>query len=192
MGLDSWIVDGLGSQSSAFLALAMQEKFPDLEFTPAFSSIGVRGTAESPLTLFSGVEPLAGAGRRHEIPVCLELGLDPHEHAASLFAVDLTVVALGFQPGFPYLSGLAPELCGIPRRPEPRPRLPRGSVAIAMDMAGIYPAELPGGWTVLGRTPLTICEAGSDFFPIRAGDTVRFVRISEAEFAAKEGQRLAD
>jgi KipI family sensor histidine kinase inhibitor len=125
-----------------------------------------------------------------EIPVCYEppyaldledvsrrAGLSIDEvvrlHSEATYRVDF----LGFAPGFPYLSGLDGRLA-TPRRTEPRIRIPAGSVAIAGSQAGIYPVEIPGGWNVVGRTPLRL-------FPpalLAVGDRVRFVPIAADAF----------
>ena len=89
---------------------------------------------------------------------------------------------IGFMPGFPYLSGLPDVLRGIPRRSSPRTRVPAGSVAIAEEYCGIYPAESPGGWWLLGRTPLSVCDPVSDYFLLKPGDRVQFRSITEQEF----------
>jgi KipI family sensor histidine kinase inhibitor len=81
---------------------------------------------------------------------------------------------LGFAPGFPYLLGLDPAL-QLPRRAEPRLRVPRGSVAIGGAQTGIYPRELPGGWHLVGRTPLSLFDAAGDPPCLLApGDEVHF------------------
>ncbi|WP_281885076.1 5-oxoprolinase subunit PxpB [Paenibacillus sp. YYML68] len=124
------------------------------------------------------------------VPVCFdpELGPDLEEAAAwsgltvSTFieqfcAAEYTVMMLGFMPGFPYLHGL-PEQLAQPRKQVPRLQVAQGSVAIGGAQAGIYPLEAPGGWRLLGRTPLRL------FVPERerpsllmAGDRVRFEAI---------------
>lgn len=95
-------------------------------------------------------------------------------HTAREYSVDL----LGFVPGFAYLSELDPAL-QLPRRPEPRPRVPAGSVAIAAAQTGVYPLDTPGGWHIIGRTETVMFDPARD--PpalLRAGDTVRFERSS--------------
>jgi len=77
-------------------------------------------------------------------------------HAAATY----TVAMLGFMPGFPYLRGLPPELV-TPRRATPRTQVLAGSVAIGGAQTGIYPRELPGGWQLIGRTPLNLFDAAS-------------------------------
>jgi KipI family sensor histidine kinase inhibitor len=89
---------------------------------------------------------------------------------------------LGFAPGFPYLLGLDPALA-MPRRASPRTRVPAGSVAIGGVQTGIYPAALPGGWQLIGRTPCVLFDAQRD--PpslVMPGDRVRFVPIAADEF----------
>lgn len=91
-------------------------------------------------------------------------------HSARTYTVDL----LGFVPGWAYMSELDPSL-QIPRREQPRPRVPAGSVAIAATQTGIYPLDTPGGWHILGHTTARMFDATRD--PpslLRAGDTVRF------------------
>lgn len=90
-------------------------------------------------------------------------------------ARDYVVAFLGFSPGFPYLAGMDPALA-TPRLATPRPRVPAGSVGIADDVTGIYPADSPGGWRVIGRVGLALFDADREppalFAP---GDVVRFV-----------------
>lgn len=87
------------------------------------------------------------------------------------------VMMVGFAHGFPYIGPLPPAL-HIPRRDTPRARVPAGSVAIAAGMAGIYPAELPGGWHIIGRTPLRLFDPLNERRPalLQAGDEARFAR----------------
>jgi KipI family sensor histidine kinase inhibitor len=104
-------------------------------------------------------------------------------HAAS----EVTVRICGFAPGFAYLGDL-PEELSVPRLPTPRTRTPAGSVAVAGRMTGIYPAELPGGWRVIGRTPLTLFDSQRDPPAYLApGDRVRFEPIGEADFGGLGG-----
>ena len=95
-------------------------------------------------------------------------------HSGRAYTVDL----LGFVPGFAYLSELDPSL-QLPRRSEPRPRVPAGSVAIAAAQTAVYPLDTPGGWHIIGRTATIMFDPGRD--PpalLRAGDTVRFERVT--------------
>ena len=86
--------------------------------------------------------------------------------------------AVGFLPGFPYAGYLPDALSGLGRRAAPRVRVPAGSVAIAGRQTGVYPSESPGGWHLIGRTPLRIVDVEGGHFPIRAGDRIRFRPIA--------------
>jgi KipI family sensor histidine kinase inhibitor len=96
---------------------------------------------------------------------------------------------IGFVPGQPYIGGLDPRLA-VPRRATPRPRMERGAVAIANTQTAIYPFATPGGWNVVGRTPLALFDPGRE--PpslLESGDAVRFVPIAAAEFERLAGRR---
>lgn len=89
------------------------------------------------------------------------------------------VMMIGFTPGYPYIGPL-PERLHVPRRATPRAAVPPGSVAIAAGLAGIYPAKLPGGWHLIGRTDLRLFDPHAE--PpalLRAGDGVRFVPLDD-------------
>lgn len=127
-------------------------------------------------------------GREHVISVCYggidgpdldevaaQVGLSPQEVIALHTATEQRVLMIGFAPGYPYLGWLPPVL-HLPRRATPRVAVPAGSVAIAAGMTGIYPAALPGGWHVIGRTDITLFDPAAD--PpvlLQPGDRVRFV-----------------
>ncbi len=105
-------------------------------------------------------------------------------------SADYLVYMLGFAPGFPYLGGLSPSL-SLPRRPSPRLVIPAGSVGIAGDQTGVYPLETPGGWQLIGRTPVALFRP--DAVPpvrLQAGDLVRFYPVSFSEFLAWKDDRL--
>lgn len=90
-----------------------------------------------------------------------------------------TVVLLGFGRAFPYLAGLPRALHGVARLATPRTRVPAGSVAIAADMAGIYPAAMPGGWALLGTTSLTLFDPVSHPPTLLApGTRIRFEAVT--------------
>ena len=94
-------------------------------------------------------------------------------------SVDYVVWFLGFQPGFPYLGGLPSQLA-MPRRAEPRVQVPAGSVGIGGVQTGIYPLATPGGWQLIGRTPLALFSPNREEpILLRPGDTVRFVPQKE-------------
>lgn len=92
------------------------------------------------------------------------------------------VAMLGFAPGFPYLLGLDPALA-MPRRSNPRTSVPAGSVAIGGQQTGIYPQVLPGGWQLIGRTPMRLFDlAAASPSLVQPGDHVRFRAIDEREY----------
>ncbi|POT58151.1 hypothetical protein C3432_09555 [Citrobacter amalonaticus] len=94
-------------------------------------------------------------------------------------SVDYVVWFLGFQPGFPYLGSL-PEPLHTPRRAEPRLNVPAGSVGIGGPQTGIYPLPTPGGWQLIGLTPLKLFDPHRDEpILLRPGDSVRFVPQKE-------------
>jgi inhibitor of KinA len=100
-------------------------------------------------------------------------------HSEAVYCVFL----IGFTPGFPYLGGL-PEKLATPRLAKPRASVPAGSVAIGGQQCGIYPVRSPGGWNILGRTPLRLFDV-QQVAPclLSPGDEVVFRRICEQEFA---------
>jgi KipI family sensor histidine kinase inhibitor len=122
--------------------------------------------------------------------VATSVQLTEHEVAERHSSVDYSVFALGFLPGFPYSGYLPSPLSGLARRASPRTKVPAGSVAIAGRQTCIYPAESPGGWRLLGRTPLVIVDVSRGFFPIRAGDRLRFEPIDEGTFIARLGEPI--
>jgi len=97
---------------------------------------------------------------------------------------DYLIYMLGFMPGFPYLGGLD-ERIHTPRLDEPRVKIPSGSVGIGAAQTGLYPLESPGGWQLLGRTPVKTYDPNRET-PILfdAGDYIRFVPITEEEYHA--------
>jgi inhibitor of KinA len=130
-----------------------------------------------------------------DVPVCYGGEMGPDLPDVATFAacseevvVDLhagreyRVYVLGFVPGFAYMAEVDPRIA-IPRRSSPRTHVPAGSVAIAAGQTGIYPSETPGGWNVIGRTPVEpYSPARQEPFLFRPGDRVRFHRIGPQEF----------
>jgi KipI family sensor histidine kinase inhibitor len=97
-------------------------------------------------------------------------------------SVNYLVYMIGFTPGFPYL-GEVPKSITCPRLQTPRVKVPAGSVGIARTQTAIYPLESPGGWRLIGRTPLKLFDQKSDSpFLMQAGDYVRFRSITDAEY----------
>lgn len=135
--------------------------------------------------------------RTRTIPVCYggEFGPDLTAVAAKARLSEAAVIALhakplywvqavGFAPGFPYLGQLPLKL-HMPRHATPRVRVEAGSVGIGGELTGIYPAASPGGWQIIGRTPLQLFRADADEPALlHMGDRVHFKPISREEFAA--------
>ena len=99
--------------------------------------------------------------------VAARLGLSSAEVIAMHSSVEYDVFAVGFLPGFPYAGYLPPALAGLPRRDSPRLNVPAGSVAIVGRQTAIYPRRSPGGWHLLGTTPLCIADVEAGLFPDR-------------------------
>jgi inhibitor of KinA len=132
--------------------------------------------------------------KTHRIPVCyggdcgpdlLALAqahnLDPEEVAGIHCGVKYRVYMIGFMPGFAYL-GKVDDRIATPRKLKPQP-VKAGSVAIAGEQTGIYPLDSPGGWNIIGRTPLTLFEANAqEPVWINPGDEVEFYSITKEEF----------
>lgn len=147
-------------------------------------------------------EEKENSGRLIRIPVCYggsfgpdleevaeRTGVSVEEVIRRHTAPDYHVYMLGFRPGFPYLGGLDPVIA-CPRRATPRQMVEQGSVGIAGAQTGVYPEPSPGGWNLIGRTPLKLFDEET-FSLIRPGDTVRFERIDETEYKTieKNGRR---
>jgi len=197
-------------RASAIAAALERDPLPGVvDIVPAFATI----TVFYDLTLINGFARFcgeleqraaragatlaSGGARIVELPVCYggEFGPDLHEVAAKSGISSDEVVALhsggkyvvqaiGFAPGFGYLGGLAERL-HTPRRATPRTLVPAGSVGIGGVLTAVYPFATPGGWNILGRTPLKMFDATrAEPAILRAGDHVRFRVITEEEFVA--------
>ena len=180
-----------------------------IELAPAYTTIGVffdpariagfdqlKATIEHALqTSLEPERPRAGGETAIEVPVCYEnefapdlsdvaqhAGLSPDEIIRRHSDATYRVACVGFTPGFPYLSGLPAELA-TPRRATPRKEIPAGAVAIGGTQTGIYPRKSPGGWNIIGRTPLRLFDVQRESPALfHAGDQVRFRQISRDEF----------
>lgn len=184
------------------------------DLVPAYASLGVffdpmtvpagepRHTLERLITDDPDDAVQHATGTTHDVPVCYgqghgedlstaarELGIDEAELIARHCAPLYRVAMIGFAPGFPYLTGLDPALA-LPRLATPRAQVPAGSVAIGGAQTGIYPRASPGGWRLLGRTPLTLFDAAREVPSLlMPGAQVRFVPIDAAAFIAMGGSR---
>jgi KipI family sensor histidine kinase inhibitor len=120
-------------------------------------------------------------------------GLTPEEVIDIHSGKDYLVYMIGFTPGFPYLGGMS-EKISTPRLESPREKVPGGSVGIAGIQTGIYPADSPGGWRIIGRTPLMLFDPKRNpIFLLNSGNHVRFEPINEETynnilFEIKEGK----
>lgn len=180
-------IDGVASVAPAFKSLTVHYDCGRLTFKGVDSWI-----TESLRTVSSTPLP---PQRMVEIPVCYdaEFAMDlvcvADAHSLSTDEViqlhanaNYVVQMIGFSPGFPYLSGLPLQL-HTPRRASPRLKVRVGSVAIGGSQTGIYSLETPGGWNIIGRTPVRLFDSQRD--PpclLRTGDAIRFVAIDRDQF----------
>ncbi|KAA6433584.1 5-oxoprolinase subunit PxpB [Rufibacter glacialis] len=120
--------------------------------------------------------------------VAQQAGLSPEEVITRHTRPEYLVYLIGFAPGFPYLGGLDPSLA-TPRKQVPRSVVPAGSVGIAGTQTGVYPLETPGGWQIIGRTPLVLFDPERELPSLlQMGDLVRFVPVSEKEYLKRKKQ----
>jgi inhibitor of KinA len=181
------------------------------DIVPAFTTVtvhyeptlvaGAGGSAYARLRLqllARATPATAGAetpARVFEIPVCYggeygpdlddvarQCGMDAEEVVTRHMQSAHQVYMLGFAPGFPFIGGLDPQLF-TPRRATPRTHVPAGSVAIAREQTCIYTQQSPGGWNLIGRTPVRLFDADAE--PpclLGPGDTIRFVSIHQQRY----------
>ncbi|MGH7244020.1 MAG: 5-oxoprolinase subunit PxpB [Phycisphaerales bacterium] len=191
----------------AFESIKRERVSSVIDVTPAYATLLVRFDIRSDLEtaearVRSSILNAVATGKSVvpplvELPVCYEpafapdldqvashCGLSGTELTKQHAAANYSVAFIGFTPGFPYLTGLPPHL-RAPRHERPRVRVPAGSIGIAGDQTGIYPRETPGGWKLIGRTPLQMFDVSRGAPSLLApGDRVRFVPIDAAQFAA--------
>ncbi|HSL40013.1 MAG TPA: 5-oxoprolinase subunit PxpB [Desulforhopalus sp.] len=184
-----------------------------IEYLPSYRSLAVvydplrTSFAQLREELHQAYQSLAGIAlpspRLVEIPVCYggELGPDlgfvarhnqlTEQEVISLHSgSDYLVYMIGFTPGFPYLGGLDERL-HTPRLASPRKKVPAGSVGIANGQTGVYPIDSPGGWQLIGRTPLQLFDPGREEpFLLAAGDTLRFVAIDYPRYQELSADRV--
>jgi inhibitor of KinA len=187
--MPAWCVDIV----QAYVSVAVFYDIAALDFAEAASWLATVAIDDASAEL--------AVSRLHVIPCCYDLGLDferieQHTHLSREAIIALhagtiyTVYAIGFCPGFPYLGYLHAELAGMPRLASPRLRVEEGSVGLTGRQTGIYTEPRPGGWNIIGRTPLQLVDVKDDYFPLRTGDRVQFRRIDEREFREMAGMRL--
>ena len=211
---DSALIVRLGDSLGEILASARKleaARLPGVvEIAPAFASVAIFLQSPEYLENCAAAIPTVLRGRQRpakttraprsiEVPVCYdpEFALDleevaqhcelpPNEVVTRHAAARYQVRCVGFTPGFPYLSGL-PAALAMPRRATPRTAVPAGSVGIGGGQTGIYPLRSPGGWNIIGRTPLRLFDVTREPAALLApGDRLRFVAIAREEFAQWE------
>lgn len=160
--------------------------------------------AEILLDLARTATPRQAAGRRWCLPACFDQAFAPDlaaiaEHAGLSLAAAISLLTesafsvymIGFMPGFPYMGGL-PTALQRPRLASPRALVPAQSIALADSLCGVYPWASPGGWHLVGRTPVPLFVA-SEAEPalLAAGDVVRWQAVSRADFMALQADLAA-
>lgn len=184
-----------------------------VDIVPTFRSLTVhydparsegQALGEALLSLAQTAQAVSREGRRWSIPVCFDadfaLDLDDLAQAKGMTrnavidlmtATTFQVYMIGFMPGFPYMGGL-PAALEMPRLSSPRKALPARSLAIAGAMCAVYPWESPGGWRLLGRTPIPMFSAREESAPslLAAGDRVNWRAVDRAEFERLEAAAL--
>lgn len=211
------IINKESEQAVRKLSSLLEKQAPDwlIEVIPAFTTVTVfydpcrlkQAEAEQELRLLIAQldEVEAPTPRQIEIPVCYggdfgpdlsfvaeHNGLTEEEviefHTSGIYSVHM----IGFAPGFPFIGGMS-EKIAAPRRKSPRLRIPERTVGIAGMQTGVYPIETPGGWQLIGRTPLRLFVPEQDIPSLlRAGDEIRFTQIDEAEYREQEAKRDAE
>lgn len=145
--------------------------------------------------LMVDLQAIESGGRLWTLPVCYEgemapdldevaerTGLSPEKVIDCHASVTYRVYMIGFLPGYPYMGQLPAELY-LPRRENPRIKVPMGSVSIAIDQTSIYSFESPGGWNLIGRTPVRLFDPRrQDWALLEPGDRVRFEPIGRERF----------
>jgi len=186
---------GLEGVSDVIAAIVTVTVYFEAETAAQAAQRRARVTAALIEALEHADEGDAGDARTVEIPVCYEApfapdlaevaaakGLAPDEVVRRHVASSHRVLMIGFTPGFPYIGGLDPAIA-VPRRATPRARIEPGSVAIANTQTAVYPSATPGGWNVIGRTPLALFDPAREPAALQnAGDRVVFAPVSAAQF----------
>lgn len=205
IGMKAWLednsFDGLRDVVLGYRSIAIIFDFFQLSSEVTLASASSFMTKKLEDAYSFAITNLPESESRHiRIPVCYDhkYGFDLHHisqrnkisvedivrlHTACSYLVYL----VGFLPGFPYLGFVDPRL-EVPRHSTPRTNVPAGSIGIAGKQTGIYPFDSPGGWQIIGRTPVKLFDE-MKFPPVIAevGDTITFYSISEEEFTTIEG-----
>jgi len=196
--------DGMTEYTEAFSSVAVYYDIVRLQaqkrnFTTAKLPYAYQVVVEFIRDILEQVDfSITEKSRLVRIPVCYGGGFGPDlEDVAAYHNISAQEVVnihtggkylvymIGFAPGFPYIGGL-PESIATPRRSSPRLAIPAGSVGIAGGQTGIYPIETPGGWQLIGKTPLPLFQPECTESPslLQAGDAIEFYAISAEEYEA--------
>ncbi|ROR91397.1 5-oxoprolinase subunit PxpB [Nocardioides aurantiacus] len=196
VGRDALLLECAGPEqvrATAAAALARRESGLLVcdEVVPGAATVLLDGVVDrnavlAELGTWADVEVVDDEDRAVELPVAYDgpdldevarlTGLSTSEVVDLHLSTELRVAFCGFAPGFAYLAGL-PEVLHVPRRDEPRTRVPAGAVGLAGEFCGVYPRESPGGWQLLGTTRTTLWDPSSaEPALLRPGTAVRFTR----------------
>lgn len=195
--LDAWEWPGVQGTIPTYDAVLV-------EFDPVVADPGaLRCSIERLIVDIDPDEPLTRSPQHFDVPVLYDADETPDLLAVAEYqgllvddivqlhsAPTYTVRCLGAPGGSPMLDG--PDFPRpVPRLASPRARVPQGVVSVAGRQATITPAEAPGGWHLVGRTPLVLMDLSAEpFVPYSPGDTLRFYPIDRAEFMARKGEKL--
>lgn len=201
----------LNAQVMAFANRIAQTRLDDPRFAtitdvvPTFRSLTVHFSVQNTdadalatqlLALAQDSEQQTIQGKQWRLPACFDPSFAPDLSAWAeakqigedalierMLATSFRVYMIGFLPGFPYMGGLPPELA-MPRLTSPRQRVPANSIAIAGEMCAVYPWESPGGWNLIGKTPVQLFDPHHIEQPamLAAGDIVRWYAIDKSEY----------
>ena len=168
-------LEGIIELVPTYCALLLQYDEPTLEQTVTDNANELVSVVEIPTVYGGEFGPDLGFVASHN-------NLTEDEVVAIHSGTDYLVYMLGFIPGFSYLGGMDPRIA-TPRLSSPRTLIPAGSVGIAGEQTGTYPSDSPGGWQIIGRTPVTMYDMSKKQAALlSAGDYVRYVPIDEAEY----------
>ena len=191
-------------EEAAPLAETLRSELHALEIVPGIDTVGVQFDAsvvdsdeaerQVNAVIAQGIEPIELSDTLIEIPVvyggkygpdfddvCAATGLDVDELIALHTGTEYVVELVGFTPGFAFVGGLDERL-NVPRRAEPRQKVPAGSVGIADSRTGLYALPVPGGWSLIGRTNAPLFDPKADPVNLlQVGSRVRFVSVSAGD-----------
>lgn len=204
----------LGFTQALAAAVRRGELAGVVEWVPTFASVTVHVDDASEdsaaardaalLALAEHAPALQAAGRRWRLPACFDApfapdlgvlcdarGLTPQQAIAAITGTVFRVYMLGFLPGFPYLGDL-PEALEVPRLASPRRAVPERSIAVTGRLCAVYPWQSPGGWHLIGRTPVRFFDAAADEPALlRAGDELTWHAVDGATYDALDRRAAA-